>query len=102
MNNPKFSFTATVWQYPGHAAWHFVTLPQDYADEIKIIAAPFTRGFGSVRVEAKIGKTTWKTSIFPDAISGSYFLPIKKAVRDTCGLSAGDKASMTLTLIDLA
>ncbi len=100
--NTTYRFDARLWEYPGHAAWHFVTLPQDHADEIKVIAAPSTRGFGSVRVEAKINETTWKTSIFPDAKSGSYFLPIKKAVRDTCNLSAGDSANITIILIDLA
>lgn len=100
--NTAYRFNAQIWEYPGHAAWHFVTLPQDHADEIKVIAAPFTRGFSSVRVEAKIGETTWKTSFFPDAKSGSYFLPIKKAVRDACNLSAGDSTNITIILIDLS
>lgn len=99
--NATYRFDAQLWEYPGHAAWHFVTLPQDYADEIQVIAAPFARGFGSVRVEVTINDMTWRTSIFPDAKSGSYFLPIKKAVREACKLSAGDSASLTLILIDL-
>lgn len=100
--NATYHFDAQLWEYPGHAAWYFVTLPQDDADEIQVIAAPFARGFGSVRVEVTIDDTTWRTSIFPDAKSGSYLLPIKKSVRDTCSLSAGDSANITLTLIDLA
>ena len=59
-----------------------MTLPEDAADEIKAIAdGSVRRGFGSVRVEATVGPTTWRTSIFPSKESGSYVLPVKKAVR---------------------
>ena len=36
-------------------------------------------GFGSVRVEARIGDVVWRTSVFP-VKSGGYFLPVKVAV----------------------
>ena len=31
----SFSFTAEVWEHEGPAAWHFVSLPEDLADEIE-------------------------------------------------------------------
>jgi hypothetical protein len=82
-----------VWE--GEAAWHFVRLTADVADEVRGLSGP-PRGFGSVRVEARIGATTWRTSVFPDKASGSYLLPVKKAVREAEGLEAGDEVTVEL------
>jgi hypothetical protein len=32
-------------------------------------------------VKARVGETSWATSIFPDKKSGAYLLPLKKEVR---------------------
>ncbi len=77
----KYEFDATTWEYGGQASWFFVTVPKDISVDIKEVAGPLKRGFGSVRVIAKIGITTWHTSIFPDSKTGCYFLPLKKEVR---------------------
>ena len=47
------------------------------------------RGFGSIPVVVIIGKTRWKTSIFPDRKKGTYLLPLKTAVRQNEGISYG-------------
>jgi len=73
-------FTSELWIYPGEAGWHFVTLPTDVADAIDE-AVGERAGFGSIPVEATIGASTWKTSLFPDKQSASFVLPVKKAVR---------------------
>ena len=101
MNGPKFSFTAKVWQYPGHAAWHFVTLPTDIAADIRELVGTSPRGFGSIRVKVLVGKTSWKTSIFPDAKSKSYFLPIKKEVRTAENIIDENSVKLTIELTDL-
>lgn len=95
----RYQFETELWLYTGEAAWHFVTLPHDIADAIAERADP-TPGFGSVRVQAAIGDTTWRTSLFPDKESRSFVLPIKKAIRTTEHLTAGDTVTMTLELID--
>lgn len=91
-------FTATLWLHQGEAAWHFVTLPEDVADEIDDLTAGERRGFGSVRVEATIGATTWRTSIFPDTTTKSFVLPVKKAVRSSEDLAEGADVAITLTV----
>jgi hypothetical protein len=88
-------FTATLWEYDGPAAWHFVTVPVDVADEIRLVAGE-PRGFGSVRVEATVGETAFATSVFPDAASGGFVLPVKKAVRLAEDLSDGDTCAVSL------
>jgi hypothetical protein len=94
----QYSFEARLWMYPGDAAWFFITLPKTYAKEIKGIV-PRGRGFGSVRVNATIGKEAWKTSLFPDSKSGSYVLPVKKAIREKNNLQAGVMVRVGLELL---
>jgi Domain of unknown function (DUF1905) len=76
-------------------AWYFLTLPLDAADEIR--ATNERRGFGSVRVHAAIGDSQWDTSVFPDARTGSFVLPVKAAVRRAEGIDDGGLVTVTLT-----
>ena len=55
------------------------------------------RGFGSVKVEVRIGKSTWSTSVFPQ--DDGWFLPVKAVVRRAEGLEEGDMAEAELTLL---
>jgi hypothetical protein len=54
------------------------------------------RGFGSVRVSASINGHSWKTSVFPDAKSGCYFLPVKADIRKTAKIIAGDDIAVEI------
>lgn len=99
MPSAPFRFTAAVWEHDGHAAWHFLDLPEDAADEIDARFGHRAGGFGSVRVEATIGATTWQTSIFPDTRRRTYVLPVKKAVRAAEGLADGSSADVTLVVV---
>ena len=93
-------FRAQVWEHaPGDpGSWHFLTLPPEVSDDIELEAGP-RKGFGSVRVEASIGSTTWRTSLFPDATAGSFVLPVKKHVRHAERLRAGATCAVTLEVI---
>jgi hypothetical protein len=94
-----YSFTAEVWEHDGSAAWHFVSLPEDVADEIDELFGHEAKGFGSLKVEVRIGVTTWSTSIFPDTKRGTYVLPVKKAVRTAEGLADGTRTEVHLTVL---
>jgi hypothetical protein len=96
----KFTIKAKLWLYPGEtASWHFLTVPKDVSTKIKKLKPLTPRGWGSVRVQAKINKTVWDTSIFPDSKSGTYILPIKASVRRAEGIFTDDSVHFTLTLI---
>lgn len=90
-----------VWDARKSETWTFVSVPVEPSEDIKARAAGLTRGFGSLRVRATIGGTTWKTSIFPDGGRGGYSLPVKRAVRKAENLDVGDKATVTIELLDL-
>jgi hypothetical protein len=96
----RISFTEEVWLYPSEtAAWHFVTLPLAQAQKVRRATMGRPRaGFGSVRVEATIGRTSWKTSVFPDTHSKSYILPLKAAVRKKEGVYAKDHVRVMLKI----
>jgi hypothetical protein len=89
-------FDAKLWVSESNAAWTFLSLPVDAADDIAAAHAGRARGFGSVRVEASIGASTWCTSIFPDSKLRTFVLPVKKAIRNAEGVEAGTTVRVAL------
>ncbi len=81
------------------AGWHFVTLPKKISREIKTRFSPLKKGWGSIRVEMTLGKTLWKTSIFPDSKLGSYVLPLKSGIRKKEHVLAEDTIELELKII---
>ncbi len=92
-------FRATVWQYPGMAGWHFVSLPKTLSAKLKKLYGNRARGWGSLPVTMTVGKTTWKTSIFPDRKAGTYLLPLKAKVRKQTDIGMGDKPRFELEVM---
>ena len=91
-------FRAKLWRYNGKAVWYFLTLPKGLSAEIKALHGLGGSAWGSLRVNASIGSTQWKTSIFPDSKAGAYLLPVKAAVRRAEGIDDGDSVKVTLGL----
>ena len=90
---------APVWLWSeGKGSWHFLTIPEGEAVEIRAQSFGNRRGFGSVRVEARINGVAWRTSVFPQK-SGGYILPIKADVRRRAGISAGDDVTVEIELV---
>lgn len=94
----SYTFRGALWQYPGQAGWHFITLPPELAEELREDAGPLRKAFGSVPVGVSIAGQRWSTSVFPDSKSNSYLLPVKKDVRAAAGLRAGDEVDVGLEL----
>ena len=94
-------FTSLLWVWKGEAAgrWYFLTVPEEECAEIKAHALSLPRGFGSVRVEARIEQVTWGTSVFP-LKAGGYLLPVKADIRKRAKIGAGDEVTVELTLVD--
>jgi hypothetical protein len=99
MMSADFKFSEKLWEGGGKGSWHFITVPLDVSGIIKMSHDRRT-GFGSVRVQAEICGNSWKTSLFPDAKSGCYLLPVKAAVRSKSSLKSDSKYSVALRLID--
>jgi hypothetical protein len=97
----EMGFTARVFTTPGDGAWHMVTLPEVLSDEIEARYAGPRRGFGAVRVKARIGTTSWGTSIFPSRSRGAYVMGIKRQVREAEGIEEGSTVEVALEIPDL-
>ncbi|KQZ88003.1 hypothetical protein ASD62_00365 [Phycicoccus sp. Root563] len=99
----QVGFTGPLWEWGARDSWYFVTLDDEAAEVVRERPRP-PRGFGSVRVRATVGSTTWTTSIFPSAGAGdedgSYVLPVKRAVRAAEGIEEGDPVTVRLELLD--
>jgi hypothetical protein len=94
----EYVFSSELWVWPGQAAWHFITVPENISSEIKLITAGNTKGFGSVKVTVKISDVTWQTSVFPDIKSKCFLLPIKKEIRKKLAVTAGSILEITLQI----
>lgn len=95
----RIEFDGEVFRWQARTeSWFFVNLPEELSADIRELPSP-PRGFGSLRVRARIGDTEWTTSIFPGA--DAYTLPLKRAVRDAESLEEGGFAQIALDIIDL-
>lgn len=93
----EFESSVTRWEKRVDD-WFFATMPEEISLEIRELPAP-QRGFGSLRVRARIGSSLWSTSIFFDG--AAFVLPLKKAIRDAQGIAEGDVVLVDLDIIDL-
>ena len=89
-------FRGAIIYWRGPSPFHFVTVPDAERDEIEDVAARVTYGWGMVPVTARIGKTTWTTSLWPK--DGTYVVPVKAAVQRAEGLELGDVVAVSLTI----
>lgn len=94
----KYTIREKVWIYPGETPWHFVNVSKKESQKIKEKYGKLHRGFGSLPVVVTVGKTSWKTSIFPDKISGTYLLPLKAKVREKEEIIDGDTISFLIKI----
>ena len=96
--------TGPLWRWTtptAPAAWHFITIDGAAGEALSGIAIMRrlegkSRGFGSLKVVAAIGETTFKTSVFPSNEQQGWLLPVKASVRQAEGLGEGDLARVTL------
>lgn len=71
----KFKTKVRIWEGP--SAWYFVTIPVKESAQVREKFRNVHRGWGSIPVNVKIGKSEWKTSIFWEK-KGTYLLPLRK------------------------
>ena len=93
----RIRFTAEIYEWTARRNWFFVDVPPELGADISD-QPRMPRGFGSARVVATVGGTTWSTSIFP--LGETYVLPLKKAVLKAEGIGEGDEIEVDLDVLD--
>ncbi len=94
--------TGPLWRWTGGngGAWHFVTIDGAAGEALSATALMrrlegLSRGFGSLKVEARIGASTFRTSVFPSNELG-WLLPVKASVRKAEAIGEGDAVEVVL------
>lgn len=87
MEKKVYTVTGKLQIFDMVAPWTYVQIPDDKVPDIR------PGGWGSIPVEVTIGKTTWKTSMFPLKKVG-YFIPVKRLVLKKENLRAGDTTTV--------
>ena len=81
------------------SSWRFARVPEDISAKIKEMQkGRLRRGWGAVYARAKIGKSEWTTSIFPDWHSATYILPLKKQIRYEENLYDGTDVDISIQI----
>jgi hypothetical protein len=92
----RHEFTAKIWQHDSPYGWHFVSLPQALAGEIREHLKWQEEGWGRLKANAKIGGCEWKTAIWFDTRHNTYLLPIKAEIRNKENLKVNQEIKVTI------
>lgn len=90
----NLNFNGEIWFWKGPAPWYFVTVPEEQCHDLKAISGIVTYGWGMIPVTVRIGKTAYKTSLWPK--DGRYIVPIKASVRKAENIEEGDTVTIQL------
>ncbi|MBX7459158.1 DUF1905 domain-containing protein [Qipengyuania sp. 1NDH17] len=92
------------WQ-GDRGTYHLVTISGETAEAIAMherlhrLEFGARRGFGSVKVMARVGGTQWKTSVFPQSKKTEWVLLVSKKVMRAEDLAEGDSVALELNLL---
>lgn len=90
----NIEFNGKIWFWKGPAPWFFVTVPPEQCFALKTISGHVTYGWGMIPAQVRIGRTRYKTSLWPK--DGSYIVPIKASVRKAEKIAEGDEVTVRL------
>lgn len=83
-------------KYPGIGGWHYIHLNEQTTETIKLFSTKKI-GWGYIPILAKLGKTEWKTTLFPT--KGIFMLAIQASVRKKENVKEGDHVEVSFQLI---
>ncbi len=92
----KFEITGTVIEWRGPAPFYFLPTPIEVTEEIELYKRELTYGWGVIPAKVTIGQTTVSTSLLPR--NGSFYIPLKDAVRKPNQIAVSDEITLILEL----
>ncbi|HET9659535.1 MAG TPA: DUF1905 domain-containing protein [Thermomicrobiales bacterium] len=94
----EFSFEGTVWHYRNPNTVYFVSLPENVSVDILALVGTSLNPWGTVPVDATIGRVTWYTSMFPRDGGRYYDLPLKLKILSKLGLVDGQTIAVRMSI----
>ena len=92
----ELSFSGEIWYWRGPSPFHFVTVPEPHAQELRDVAREVTYGWGMIPVDVHVGGTKFQTSLWPK--DGGYIVPIKDVVRRGEEVDEGDVVDIRMSV----
>ena len=92
----RFEISGTVIEWRGPAPFYFLPTPIEVTEEIEIYKRELTYGWGVIPAKVTLGTVTVTTSLFPK--NGSFYIPLKDAVRRPNEISVGDFVTLVLEI----
>jgi hypothetical protein len=89
-----FEFSGEIWYWRGPSPFYFVTVPEQECGELQAMSRFVTYGWGMIPATVRIGRTEWRTALFPK--DGRYIVPLKASVRQAETLDVGDTVTLRL------
>jgi hypothetical protein len=88
----NIEFNGKIWYRHGLAPRYFVAVPANQSRDLEATLGFVTDGWGMIPAIVRIGKTEWKTSLFPK--DGRYIVPIRASVRRAENLEEDDMVTV--------
>lgn len=92
----EFEFEAEVFEWRGPAPFFFAATPDEVSQEIEELKRELTYGWGVIPAKVTIGDTKITTSLIPK--NGSFYVPLKDAIRKPNKIEPGDQVEILLEL----
>lgn len=88
--------TGPVFHWRGPSPFHFVRTDEEISAQIEAVSGLVSYGWGCIPVTARVGRTTWTTSLFPK--DGDYLVPLRDAIRRAEGIDLHDVVTIDLDI----
>jgi len=86
------SFIASVERFDCNMGWHFVSVPIEISEPLKVFADR-----GLIAVTAMVGSSSWPTSLLPMG-DGTHFIALAAKIRKQEDIKLGDVVEMSFEL----
>ena len=87
------TFVAEIECFEMPGGWHYVSVPTELSVPLKFLAT----NFGYIAITAKVGNTSWATSLLPKG-DGMHFIALPAKVRAKEKLQFGAEIELSFEL----
>lgn len=81
----KNTFTGIIERYEMQGGWYYIPVPTELSEPLQLLGG---NRFGFIAVTAKVGNTSWSTSLVPKG-DKTHFIALPAKLREKEKLSLG-------------